>query len=151
MDSKIIYIDNIDQNSLRIFYKKDLKCFELRSSDNIDSYNKIESHFFSGKIFIEETEEEFEDSEGSLDELSANILYLKSDSYELFLNKIRTILQRKISLIGQTKKLNFAKDRNDLLELEEILGLYNFLSKYFDLKNDDEYSQCAYYSISSPE
>ncbi|EPN8877725.1 hypothetical protein ACT4JS_003501 [Vibrio cholerae] len=151
MDSKVIYLDKLKENQLRIFYQKDVDRFEIRGYENIKKYLDLEALYFKPKQFIDATEEEFKENSEEIERLDATFISVSDDSFELFIAKLRSLLKPCLDFALNSKKLEFSEDRENLINLEELIGLYKFFSRYYDLREDKEYSKFVYYSILDSE
>ncbi|ELJ8866133.1 hypothetical protein RUL23_004733, partial [Vibrio parahaemolyticus] len=93
MDSKVIYLDKLKENQLRIFYQKEVDRFEIRGYENIQKYLDLEALYFKPKQFIDATEEEFKENSEEIERLDATFISVSDDSFELFIAKLRSLLK----------------------------------------------------------
>lgn len=145
-DSIIVYLDNINENELHIFYNKDCTRFEINNNSNIEFFNSTCKYFNRKKPFIEQTKEEFQNSGRLSDELEARFLGIKDDHYQTFLSIIDKRVKKNIKNID-SKSTIYIDKRNAYVELKELLDIYLFFSKYQDLVENEKYSQFVYYFI----
>lgn len=143
-----IYLDKVEENTMRIFYNPSSCPFNVENPENIKLVRELICRFPAKKSFIEDSEEEFLKDGRSSDDLFASVLSIKSDAY----NSIVSLLE--LAVIERTKKFEneFKEKRREACSLQsELYSIFNFFTRYEDLKNDSNYSEYAYYVIDEAE
>lgn len=143
-DTITIYLEKIEKNTIRIFYSPKSYSFTVENPENIKLVREIICMFPAKKSFIEDSQEEFLKDGRSSDDLFASVLSIKGDEY----NSIVSLLEK--AVIERTKKFEneFNEKRREACSSHsELYMVFNFFTRYEDLKNDSSYSEYAYYVI----
>ncbi|MGZ8216522.1 hypothetical protein [Methylomagnum sp.] len=148
-ESIIIFLDEVPNDDLHVFYNKTCRRIEITDPNNIAFLKSLTTFFSKTKPFIEDTKEEFLASGRTSGESKAMILRIISNGYQTFLKKIeKKAISSSKQLDKRCKEANTNQEkRNFFYEHQELLNLYLFFSVYEDLTQDQNYSNFSYYFI----